>query len=147
MRWRLVDRVDAFAAWRSIAGRKAVSLEEYSLLAPLGRPGVFPESLALECGVELARWLAAASSEFRQAAVLEGIEAFAFRGPAGPGAELAVSVEVTRREPEALHVACRIASGGRPAAEGGLRLALVPLAEGFDGNRLAAQWRELYAAP
>jgi 3-hydroxymyristoyl/3-hydroxydecanoyl-(acyl carrier protein) dehydratase len=147
MRWRFTDRVDTFVPWRSIAGRKTVSLEEYSLPDPFGRAGACPASLVMECCVELGRWLAAASSGFEQAAVLEGVEAFAFRGAAGPGDALAVTVSVTRRGAEALDVDCRVEAGGRPVAGGALRLVLVPLGEGFARDRVAAQWRELYAAP
>jgi 3-hydroxymyristoyl/3-hydroxydecanoyl-(acyl carrier protein) dehydratase len=147
MRWRFTDRVDAFAPWRSIAGRKTVSLEEYSLRDALGQAGTFPGPLVLECGVELARWLAAASSGFEQAAILDVVETFAFRSAAGPGDVLAVTVSVTRRGAEAMDVDCRVEAGGRPVAGGALRLALVPLGDGFSRDRVAAQWRELYAAP
>ncbi|HOX07744.1 MAG TPA: hypothetical protein PK280_15195 [Planctomycetota bacterium] len=147
MRWRFVDRVTAFGPWQSIAGRKAVSLEEYKLLEPLGRQGVLPESLVLECCVELARWLVAASSDFRQACVLEGIDGFEFRSEAVMGEILEVEARLTG-SPEAgpLRAECRVKVGAREVAGGSIALGLVPLAEGFDPDFTASMWRELHGS-
>ncbi len=145
MRWRFVDRVTAFESWRRIAGRKAVSLEEYKLPAPLGREGVLPESLVLECCVELGRWLAAASSDFRQACVLEEVAGFAFSGQAGMGDVLEIEVRLSEggAGSASVRAECRVSTSAREVAAGRLVLGLVPLAEGFDPDFAASLWREL----
>jgi len=146
MRWRFVDRVTAFQPWLSIAGRKAVSLEEYKLLKPFGREGVLPESLVLESCVEHVRWLAAASSEFKQACVLEAVEGFNFPGQAGMGAVLEVEAKLAGGAGTSpLRADCRVTVSGKAIAAGKLVLGLVPLAEGFDPDFTASMWRELYA--
>lgn len=144
MRWRFVDRVTAFEPWQHIAGRKAVSLEEYHLLQPLGREGVLPESLTIECCAELARWLVAASSSFTQATVLSEVEQFAFNRPAGMGCVLRVEVLVAARAEERLTVDCRITGDDAAVASGRIALAIVDLAELLDAGELAGLWRELY---
>ena len=147
MRWRFADRIIAFEPWARVAGRKAVSLEEYQLLDPLGREGVCPESLLLECCVEHVRWLVAASSGFQEACVLEEVEEFKFAGEAGMGAVLEVAAELsgTRRDGP-IEAACRITCSGRELAAGRLRVGLVPLAEGFDPELTESLWRELHGA-
>jgi len=147
VRWRFADRITAFEPWARVAGRKAVSLEEYKLLEPLGREGILPESLVLECCVEHVRWLVAASSGFRQTCVLEEVEEFKFAGEAGMGAVLEVEAELseTRRDGP-IEAACRITCSGRALAVGRLRVGLVPLAEGFDPELTESLWRELHGA-
>ena len=142
MRWRLVDRVDRFESWRLIAGRKAVSLEEYSLLEPLGRRGVLPESLVLACCVELVRWLAAASSGFELTGALESVEDMNFARQARPGAALEIGVQAAR-DGDALRADCAVRCGGQELAAGRLGLALMPLAESFDREWVEGVWKEL----
>ena len=48
MRFRMVDRIDAYQARSSISGAKTVSFEEYSLRTALGCEASLPESLLLE---------------------------------------------------------------------------------------------------
>jgi 3-hydroxymyristoyl/3-hydroxydecanoyl-(acyl carrier protein) dehydratase len=142
MRWRLVDRVDRFEGWRLIAGRKAVSLEEYSLLEPLGRRGVLPESLVLACCVEMARWLAAASSGFELTGALESVENMNFARQARPGAALEICAETTRSG-DALRADCVVRCGGEELAAGRIGFALVPLAGSFDREWVEGVWKEL----
>ena len=78
MRWRFMDRINRFEAWATIEGRKAVSLEEYSLLEPFGRKGSLPENLVVESCVHLARWLVIVSSGFEQTCILSAIDQFRF---------------------------------------------------------------------
>ena len=146
MRWRFVDRVTAFEPWRRIAGRKAVSLEEYQLLKPFGREGVLPESLVLESCVEHVRWLAAASSGFQQACVLEAVEGFNFSGQAGMGAVLEVEAKLAGGAGAGpLQASCRVTAGGQEIAAGRITLGLVPLAESFDRDFVESLWREIHA--
>ncbi len=146
MRWRLVDRVTAFEPWCAIAGAKAVSLEEYYLLEPLGRQGVLPEALVIECCVELVRWLVAASSSFEQGATLTGIEGFAFRREVGIGELLRSDIRLNGRREEQFAAECRVASGSTPVASGRLTFALTPLDEWFEPEELAGLWQELHGA-
>ncbi len=146
MRWRFVDRVTAFEPWQQIAGRKAVSLEEYHLLQPLGREGVFPESLMIECCTELVRWLVAASSSFTQATVLAAIEEFAFDCPARMGCLLDLKARVTARDEGGITAECLVGSDGMMAASGRLGLTVFRLDEGLDPGELEGLWRELYGS-
>ena len=161
MRWRLADRVESFEPWREIRGRKAVSLEEYELLAPLGREGACPESLVLESCVEFARWLVAASSNFEKTCVLEAVGDFRFLEEAGMGDSLAVAVAAAGergkvsgplavKAPDTFSLfalQCRVERQGRPVAAGGIVVGLLPLAEGYDREAVECLWRELHGAP
>jgi 3-hydroxymyristoyl/3-hydroxydecanoyl-(acyl carrier protein) dehydratase len=146
MKWRFVDRVVAFEPRRMIRARKAVSLEEYYLLEPLGRDGAFPESCVVECCVEATRWLVAASSGFVRAAVLAAVSDFRFERLAGMGDVLGVDVQVGRWNDSDLSVDCHVTACNATVASGRLGLALVPLGEGFDPERTQALWHELYSA-
>jgi len=140
MRWRFVDRVDEFEPWARISGRKSVSLEEYSLLARLGREGVLPESLVVESCVHLARWLAAKSSDFEQTCLLAGIGSFTFEREIGMGDSLLMTLVVQDRSEERLKVHCEVSN----AAQGELLLSLIPLAETCDPENTATMWHEIH---
>jgi hypothetical protein len=146
MRWRFVDRVTSFEAWRSITGRKAVSLEEYYLLQPLGREGVAPESLLLESCVELARWLVAASSGFSQIAELAAAEQFAFREGATTGTVLRIAETVAYRAAGRLFADCRVTVEEQTVAAGRLALSLMPADGAFQAGELEELWREIHGA-
>ena len=143
MKWRLVDRVTHVEAWREIAGRKAVSLEEYCLAEPLGRLGVLPETLVLECCVQLAAWLVAASSSFQRTARLASVEGFRLHGEVGMGAVLELSAVVRERAADSLLIACQAAVAGQPVADGAIGCSLVPLGPQAAASSRAL-WRELH---
>ena len=145
MRWRFIDRVTRFEPWSAIEGVKAVSLEEYGLLEPLGRKGQFPETLVLEAGVHLARWLVAASSAFEQSGELDRVDGFALHGDVRAGAALGLSLAVTRRDAAAIGVAADVRSAGRLVASGAFGLSLSPLRETAVPEDQRTLWRELYA--
>ena len=145
MRWRFIDRLEAFEAWTSIRGRKTVSLEEYCLLEPLGRKGCCPESLILESCVQLVRWLAAASSDFQQSCLLLEARRFAFEHETNPGDRLAVAATVLDRRTDTLGVECEARIGGQRCGHGELVLSLVPLLDLAVEEDTRALWRELYA--
>jgi hypothetical protein len=161
MRWQFVDRITRFDRWAAIEGVKAVSLEEYSLLEPLGRKGALPEVLVLESCVQLARWLVAASSEFRESCLLCGVHDFAIQREAGAGCMLALSVtSVSGRRPPSLaagadaeppgpdndrvEVQCVVDGGRERLAHGRLLLRRIRMNEVADADAQAALWRELY---
>jgi hypothetical protein len=144
MRWRLIDRITRFEAWRAIEGRKAVSLEEYSLLEPLGRKGAFPESLMLESCVHLARWLVAASSGFERLCVASEVERFQIDRGATAGAVLDVSVTVSSRHADALRVACGVSSESRGIGRGAFEVSLFPLDAAAAAADMRTLWQELH---
>ena len=146
MRWRFVDRITAFEPWQAIAGRKAVSLEEYYLLRPLGREGILPESLVLESCVELARWLVAASSGFARVAELAAIERFALHRQATPGEVLHVDGRVIAAADPQLSLDCRVAAEGGPVAAGRLEFAVVSADGRYPVGELEELWREIHGA-
>lgn len=161
MRWQFVDRITRFERWAAIEGRKAVSLEEYSLLEPLGRKGMLPETLVLESCVHLARWLVVASSDFQDSCLLTGADDFAFEREAGAGSSLVMSLTCDpgrlpqlrtqedggrTREPDPgeFEVRCVVTDGRDRLAHGDLRLCRIPLGEIAVPDEEAAMWRELY---
>ena len=145
MRWRFLDAVTQFEPWHSAAGRKAISLEEYSLLDPLGREGEYPESLVLESAVELVRWLVMKSSSFERTCAVEEVQGFAILYHAGPGDVLEFEAKDARRESDRLTMACEVRRHRAPAARGEITVALFPLAGALDPEIAAAAWKELYA--
>jgi hypothetical protein len=144
MKWRLVDRVVAFAPWEQISAAKALSFEETTLLERWGREGDVPPALLLESCVEAARWLVAVSSGFTRTAALSQCDRFEF-GPVGPAVTLTVSVSVTSRSAERLEVRAECRAPGRrePVAQGQLALELLPLAGSFDREWVMALWGDL----
>lgn len=143
MHWRFLDQVDRFEPWRAIAGRKAVSLEEYLLLRPLGRTGRFPESLVLECCVEIVRWLVAASSGFAQTSYLSEVQEFRIERETSMGDVLEVSASLARRDERRIEIKCRVDCSGNPVARGTIAVDLMPLGEAFDRAFVEGMWREL----
>jgi hypothetical protein len=129
-----------------IAARKAISLEEYSLLKPFGRKGDFPESLVLECCVESVRWLVAASSGFAQVSVLSEVHEFRIERVVGMGEILEIAATVKQRGENHVRVECRVKCSDKDAARGEITVALLPLNESFDREFVESIWRELYGA-
>ena len=144
MKWRFVDRIDQFEPWRSVSGRKSISLEEYSLLGPLGRKGCLPESLVVEVCVQLGRWLVAVSSCFEQSCILLGVDGFGFSHETMPGHVLSISAEVLTRSDCELEIGCVVFAGAERFAEGRLALSLVPLRELCVAEDVKTLWGELY---
>lgn len=144
MRWRFVDRITRFETWAAIEGRKTISLEEYSLLEPLGRKGSLPESLVVESCVHLARWLAIVSSAFEQTCILLEIGQFIFEPMNSVGTALTVSLKFTDRHSHDVHCACSVTSEGRMVAHGALIVSLLPLQELVVGEDMRGLWQELY---
>jgi len=145
MKWRLLDSIAEIETWTAIRGRKIVSLEEYSLLEPLGRKGCFPESLVLESCVQPVRWLVLVSSDFQQSCTLLEVGRFAFEHETKPGDKLTVSAKVVDKQQDTLGVECRVVVGGQRYGHGEIRLALVPLRELTSAEDARTLWQELYA--
>lgn len=144
MRWRFADSIDSFESWVSITGRKGVSLEEYSLLERFGRQGVLPESLVLESCVHFARWLVAASSQWRESCLLRGVEDFRHDSEARLGDNLRIVLEVNHHAKASVVVQCVVRADERLIACGELSLDCVALDTLQDSESLHQMWRELY---
>jgi len=146
MRWRFVDKITYFQPWQTIVGRKTVSLEEYYLLQPLGCEGVLPQSLLIECCVELARWLTAASTEFDRVSELADIERFAFDSEAVLGEVLHIDGRGVEMSDPQFSVECSVAAEAGFVASGRLTLSLVPARDAFRPGELEELWREIHGA-
>ncbi len=144
MRWRFVDKIDAFEPWVSIRGRKSISLEEYSLLEPWGRKGELPEILVLESCVQLARWLVMKSSDFQIACSVSEVEQFSFEERVGPGEAMEILIATRGRGDAMVEAECEVMKGGQRIGAGKIRLSFLLCSELFDPQELNALWRELY---
>jgi len=144
MRWRFVDRIEAFEPWAFMRGRKAISLEEYSLLNPFGREGVFPESLALESCIHLARWLVVRSSNFKSTCILSELGHFNFNHEVGMGEVLRMGITATPKGEDSLEVDCEATDGDRLICHGALTMGLTDLTGLADPEAMKALWQELY---
>ena len=144
MRWRFVDRIEEFGPWAFIRGRKAISLVEYSLLNPFGREGVFPESLALESCIHLARWLVIRSSSFKSTCLLSEVGTFSFNNEVGMGDILSMGITVTMRREDSLKLDCEATKGEHLICCGGLTVGLMDLTGVADPEVMKAMWQELY---
>ena len=144
MRWRFIDRITRWEPWMSIEGTKAISLEEYSLLEPWGRKGCLPESLIIESGVHLARWLTLASSSFETTCRLAEIENIAFIHETAPGDQLNLKLTVTERHPSELRLAGTVATGKQLIAQGIWIVTLEPIKETVIAEDMRTLWQELH---
>ncbi|RCK81136.1 MAG: hypothetical protein OZSIB_2513 [Candidatus Ozemobacter sibiricus] len=102
MKFRGLDRLTAWEAWRTAVGRKAVSFEEYCLRQGLGEPERLPESLVLQAAFDLANWLVMLSSDYRLAGRPIGAEQVCFHRFLGPGQAMTVAVAVRERAADRL---------------------------------------------
>lgn len=142
MKWRFVDRVTLFDPWHEIAGIKAVSLEEYYLLEPLGRRGVLPEVLVLECCVQLTAWLVAAGSGFHYTARLVAVDEFRLVREAAMGDVLGLHAIVRWHDQAAVELDCSAALGDTPVATAAITCGIVPVQARTAASR-AALWGEI----
>ena len=144
MRWRFVDRIEAFDPWTFLKGRKSISLEEYCLLEPLGRKGIFSEALVLESCIHLGRWLVMKSSDFEKTCLLFEVRGFTFAKACGMGDTLEMTLRVQKREEGFIEVECETSEGGRLICRGALTLGFMSLGSLVDPDTMRATWRELY---
>jgi hypothetical protein len=145
MRWRFTDKVTRFEPWSAIEGRKAVSFEEYNLLAPFGRKGCLPESIVIESCVHLARWLVMASSGFSETCVISEMDRFEFARGTMAGSVLNLSLRVVERSEGRIRLACEVADRTESLGRGNMVASLEPLAEMDVVEDMRAMWRELHA--
>lgn len=130
MRFRLVDRITAWRSGQFIAGLKMVSFEEYTLREPFGMPPYLPETLLLECLLQLGNWLIILTSNFKQMGMLARFDRAEFIRPLRPGEMLAMCINVVRfREDGVLFDGCGSVDGRLAVRGTGCLAALVPLEE------------------
>lgn len=135
MRWKLIDRITAYRRGATIAGLVAVPFEGAILLEPLGRDGVWPESLVLAAGCELALWAAAEASAWQTGAELAGVDGLRFtRAP--------VHAELLTLRLDADGAFCMTGDAGASAG-GRLSFTPVALADLLDPRVLAEDWEVL----
>jgi 3-hydroxymyristoyl/3-hydroxydecanoyl-(acyl carrier protein) dehydratase len=144
MRWRFVDRIEAFQPWTLLRGRKSISLEEYCLLEPFGRKGVFPETLVLESCNHLGRWLVMRSSDFEMTCLLSEVRDFAFANECGMEHTLEMTLRVQKKEEGSIEAECEATEGGRVICRGILILGFMSLGKLVDPETMKAMWQELY---
>jgi len=96
MRFRMIDRIDAYDPHRSISGAKSVSFEEYSLRTAFGSDPSLPESLLLESLFQLGNWLIVLSSDFTQMGLVIRTGRVEFPRPVGPGERIDAAITVKR---------------------------------------------------
>ncbi len=144
MRWRLVDRVDSIDPWKEIAGRKAVSLEEYSLLERFGAEGEIPATMLIGAFAELGRWLFMASSGFEGSALMDGIEGFAIERAPGRGETAMLTARVAGKTTGGLRLECTGECGGAKIAHGVISMSAAPLGEMQDAEDARIIWREIH---
>jgi 3-hydroxymyristoyl/3-hydroxydecanoyl-(acyl carrier protein) dehydratase len=144
MRWRFVDRMEAFEPWTFLRGRKSISLEEYCLLEPLGRKGAFPESLVLESCTQLGRWLVMKRSDFATIGLLSEVRELSFAEECGMEQSLEMTVRVQKKVEGFIEAACEATAEGRLICRGVVILVFMGLGELVDPETMRATWQELY---
>jgi len=144
MRWQMTDHIDTFEPWVKLQGRKCVSLEEGYLLKRVGRSGVMPEGLLIESMAQHCRWLAVASSDFSQSALLCEISSLRMDAEARMGDRLEISVEVKERADETFLCSVRARRHEQTIAVGSMRMVLESLTDLSDAEESRLLWRELY---
>ncbi|MBE0535036.1 MAG: 3-hydroxyacyl-[acyl-carrier-protein] dehydratase FabZ [Phycisphaerae bacterium] len=145
MRFRMVDRIVAFEAGRSIRAVKTVSFEEYRLKAAFGDPPYLPESLVLETVFQAALWLVMISSEFTQMGLVVGVEEVRFVNPVGPGDRLSLEVEAGCYRVDSVRFDGRVQADGKIVADvRGCLADVVQLAEYCKPDDMKVLFSEIY---
>jgi len=144
MRWQFIDKITDIAEWSSIEAVKAVSFEEYQLYVPLGRQGVFPESLLIESCTEVIRYLVVFSSHRKTTALLSEVRNFKIDKPVQKGSCLILSAQVKKRNNEFVYAECTINCEKQVVATGQLTCRLDPLDEYIDPIYMSEKMREVY---
>lgn len=156
MRWRFVDRILSFEPWTRTAALKACSLEEYNLLERWGQPGLAPGILALESGIQAARWLVEASSGFTDSMDVREISRWRAGEGLRPGERLRMDVAVAGISGSDIRFSVRLTRcgpgepvqadpGGTEEPELVFTASLVPLQGRDEPGDREALWNELRA--
>jgi len=145
MRFRMIDRIQAYEAHRSISGAKAVSFEEYSLRTALGAEAALPESLLLESLLQLGNWLIVLSSGFTQMGLVIRTGRIEFLEPVGPGQRVDCRLIVKHYRDDGICFDGEAKVGDRVVVRGESCLAApAPLADYCDPDDLRVLLSEIY---
>ncbi len=145
MKFRMVDRILDWQMQRSIAGIKALSLEEYCLRSRMGREASLPESLLMEALFQLGNWLIVLSSDFTQMGLLVRFEEVRFHEPLGPGQSLHMDVQVASYRSDGVVFHGVASSSGRTIATGKGCLAIpAALADFHDPDDLRVLFSQIH---
>jgi 3-hydroxyacyl-[acyl-carrier-protein] dehydratase len=145
MRFRFVDRIVSWAAYREIAGLKTVSFEEYDLRATHGEEPRLPETLVLESVLELGNWLLLLSSDFTQMGVVVRLTEVRFHRPLRPGQVLRMEVRLDRRTEDGFEFSGLGSADGQTVVSGaGCLAAAAPAADYYEPESLRVLFSELY---
>ena len=145
MKLRMVDRIWAYEAQRSIRGAKAVSFEEYSLRTALGCEASLPETLLLESLFQLGNWLIILSSDFTQMGLVIRTGRIEFVEPVGPGQRIDGAVVAKQYRNDGICFDGEVRVGDRVVARGTSCLATpVPLAEYCDPDDLRVLFSQIH---
>ena len=118
MKFRLVDKIIAWAPYQRISGLKVVSFEEYCLKEAFGDQARLPETLLLESFLQLGNWLLLLSSDFNQMGMVMRISEVRFHAFLSPGQQLRMDVTVARQHEDGFELSgegcvngCKVISG------------------------------------
>jgi 3-hydroxymyristoyl/3-hydroxydecanoyl-(acyl carrier protein) dehydratase len=142
MKFRMVDKILQFEKGVSIETCKAVSFEEFSLLKCWGRKGAFPETLLLQCAVESASLLIAASTDFTSIGELSAGNPVRFFSQTAPGDVLFATIQVAAIHPDRWSIQFTLRTRQEPVADGALSLGLVDLGTCFTPKNYKRMWKE-----
>lgn len=145
MKLRMVDRICAYEPGHRIRGMKTVSLEEYSLRAPMGFGAYLPETLLMESLFQLGNWLIVLSSDFTQMGLVIRTGQVRFVAPVGPGERMTASVLLKRHRDDGICFDGEAKVGDRIVARGTSCLAVpVRLTDYCDPDDLRVVFSEIY---
>ena len=145
MKFRMVDRICAYEAKRSIRGAKAVSFEEYSLRAAMGLEASLPETLLVEILFQLGQWLIILSSDFTQTGLIIRTGQIEFIHPLGPGRRVDGSIVARRYRDDGMCFDGEARVGDRVVSRGTSCLAVpAPLADYCDPDDLKVLFSEIH---
>jgi len=145
MRFRMIDRIDAYQARSSICGAKTVSFEEYSLRTALGYEPSLPESLLLESIFQLGNWLIVLSSDFTQMGLVIRTGQVEFLEPVGPGQRVDIRLNVKHYRDDGISFDGEARVGDRLVVRGLSCLAApAPLADYCNPDDLRVLFSEIH---
>ncbi|MCB1193935.1 MAG: hypothetical protein H7A23_13290 [Leptospiraceae bacterium] len=145
MKWRFVDKIIFFESWKRIKALKAVSLEEYYILKPLGREGILPETLLMESSLQLARWFLEKSSEFTLSFVDFEIENFTIIEEVLMGESITMEVEMESKNPKEMTFLSKASIRDKMVAFGDITIQITNISLLHNKERRALLWEGIYA--
>lgn len=128
MRYLLIDRITDLEEGKSIKGVKNVAMSEDMLEWHFPRNPIMPGVMMLEAMVQLAGWLTAAGSDFRDWLLPTNIRKCNFYRFALPGDQVELEVEVAVEDGATVYKGMS-KSGGKKLVRAEFEADIVPLSE------------------